>query len=224
MPDHAHACVMPTHDQPRRAHGELLLCAGHHHALTDLFTAPGPDRLTLPELYDELVTVLAGLTTTAGGAPVTGTAHAPLPLNERVADIRVGIRRTLASWAAVHAEELRATAPADDEPATVGRWLARYTDWAAAQPWVDDYLGELLALRGRAWSAYDLTRIRSAFPVGRCYLVDAAGAPCGGVIRVVIRERRDETLETTVACDSAPEHVWSPEQWTRLGRHLTNAA
>lgn len=224
MSDHARACVMPTHDQPRRAHGELLLCAGHHHALVDLFTAAGPDRVTLAELYDELATVLAGLTTTAGGAPVTGSSEARLPLNEHVADVRVGIRHTLASWARVHAEELRATPPADDEPTTVGPWLARYTDWAAAQQWIDDYLGELLALRGRAWSAYDLTRIRSAFDVGPCYLPDLAGAPCVGEIRVVIREQQDETLETTVACTVDPDHVWTAEQWTRLGRHLSRAA
>lgn len=221
--DHARSlCVMP-HDRPRRAVGELRLCTGHHHALVDMLS-PADDELTLTvaQLYDELGTVLPGLVTAAGSAPVSGSHDDRLPLNPNVADLRVQIRHVLASWAHVHVEKLRATPPDDDEPAVVTPWLARYTDWAAGQDWVDDYLGELSDLRRRAWSAYDLTRIRSAWTLGACYLL-TDGQPCAGLVRVVIREQRDDTLETTVTCSADPEHVWAPEQWTRLGRRLTRA-
>lgn len=223
MPAHtAQTCVMPHRDgQPRRTLGELLLCAGHHHALTDTLT-PQPDRLTLAQLYDQLATLLPGRPTTSTG-PVSGSHNHRLPLNPTIADIRIDIRHTLASWARIHTEELHTTPPGGDEPAAVAPFLARYVDWSAAQPWIDDYLGELAELRRRAWNAYDLTRIRSTWTVGPCYLPDPAHGTCPGMIRVVIREQRDDSLATTVACTADPEHTWTPEQWTRLGRRLKAA-
>ena len=246
MPDRTSGlCVMPHRDgRPRRAHAPLLLCTGHHLALSETLTGRVGTQpsMSLAELYDALADTLAGRTAGGTDAPVTGSHTDRLPINDHTADIRVAIRRTLASWARLHVDDLsrpaprckacttareacaehRATGPSNEEPATTIAYLARHLDWAAAQPWIDDYLGELTDLRGRAWNAYDLTRIRSIWQLGRCPLRAETGR-CPGTVQVVIREQRDETLTTTVSCTADRTHQWEPEQWRRLGKRLRAA-
>jgi hypothetical protein len=165
--------------------------------------------------YLTLATVLTGHRTVAG-AYVTGTVDWQLPIADPVAELRSQIRHDLTRWARTHADELNVTRPASEEPAHLSAWLARYTDWSAAQPWIDDYLSVLTELRGRARTLIDLPRPRRV-DVAAC-VERPGGVRCTGRLWTRLREDRDPT-PPIIDCDTC-EASYTGDRWKRLGERV----
>ena len=153
---------------------------------------------------------------TASAAHVSGTAEPPLPINPAVAALRDRIPGVLASWARIHVEEMATTPPAARDPATVSAWLARYTDWSAAQPFASEYVRELTELLGRGRHIIDLPKPRRT-QVGPCPQ-RVNGQRCTGLLWSNIREERDPK-PSEVMCDACGK-IWDSTQWLRLGQRV----
>lgn len=212
-------CVMPhaqDPDRPRAALGGLLLCAGHHRSLVELLgdgRAPGE----LAGLYGALATVLHPRRQIAGTQSFV-TVDTSGDVDMRVVELRHQVVHDLAWWARAHVEELAtAEIPASAQPAVLSMWLGRYADWSAAQPFIDEYLGVLQELAGRARSAYDLPQIRRSAWVGQC-VETVDGEPCAGAL-YSHEYGRDSDHGNVIACDTCRVE-YAPAQWVRLGRRV----
>lgn len=237
-------------DRPRAALGGLLVCAGHREHLARMLE-PGDQVLadgsripgTLAVAYGALA---AQLTPSRGrGGPGGRPTEAPLPIDPSVAEVRANIRGVLASWARLHAEELTRPSPTcrgcamaaaigapacerhrpvptDDAPAVTAAWLAQWLDWSCAQPFIDEYLAELVELDGRAASLVDRGRMRLTLYIGRC-VEDGAGARCVGTVYALIRETAAGATDRVVYCDTCLTEYPS-WQWSRLNGRMAAAA
>lgn len=165
--------------------------------------------------YLTLGTLLTGHVT-AAAAHVSGTTDWRLPIADHVAELRSQIRHDLAVWARTHADQLAATPPAAADPAALSAYLARYTDWSAAQPWAADYVTVLNELRGRARAFIDLPQPRRV-DVAAC-VERPAGIRCTGRLSTRLREDPSDPL-LPIECDTCPAS-YSGEQWERLGKRI----
>jgi hypothetical protein len=208
-------CLAPHRDNPPGALGGLKLCAGHFARLRDLLVGPE----TLAGAYANLLDAHRGHRT-ASSAHVTGTTEHRLPIVEAVAELRSQIRHDLVYWTDCHAAQMRTTRPDSEDPGRLCPWLARYTDWSAAQPWIGDYLDVLSELAGHARRLIDLPAPRRTV-VGNCVeYVD--GRRCTGTLYTIARDAGDPT-PVVVQCDTCPA-AYDSTRWERLGKRLKRAA
>jgi hypothetical protein len=199
------------HDPRRRVEPGTLACGDGETWHTPRDYRPG----ALARDYLTLGTLLTGHVTTAA-AHVSGTPDWRLPIADHVAEARTRIRHVLASWARLHAEELPSTPPSGDHPTVTSAWLARYTDWSAAQPWVDEYLAELTELRGRARALIDLPQPRRV-DVAAC-VEYPGGVRCTGQLSTRLREDGDPQ-PSVIECDTC-DAAYTSERWQRLGERI----
>lgn len=201
-------CVAARHlDRPRRAAPGLYLCPGCR-------TALGAHVADLPYLHDQLGRILRR--PSRPGVRVRG-GTAGLYIDPRVADVRERIRGSLYGWARVVLEKrgLQPPAPAPSAQELTlhqaAAWLAPHLDWCAAHRWVDEMLGELGELVGRAWALIEPNRARIA---------ELAPCPdCGhGALGAVIRAEGD-LRPSLIFCDGCGIE-YEPHQWRRLAKRL----
>lgn len=152
---------------------------------------------------------------------VIRSAENPLPIDERLAEVRHHIPSVLTSWATLHARELDVAGPQFGASVhQLAAFLARYVDWSAAQEWAGDYVRELGELRARARTLIDLPRPPRA-EVGPCPEYQD-GQRCVGVLRSTVREERDPR-PSSIDCDRCGA-TWDSTQWMRLGQRVEAVA
>jgi hypothetical protein len=144
--------------------------------------------------------------------------EAPLPFDTAVAELRVDIHRTLASWVGLHVEKFNLnTAPTPSATvAQLAAFLAVHREQAAARDWGGAYADELHDLRRRARHLIDLPQPRRV-AIAQC-VETPGGIRCAGTLRLTPREERD-TRPVSVACDTCPA-LYTGERWHRLSARL----
>lgn len=171
----------------------------------------------LARAYATLATLLTGhVTVTASAGHVSGTTDWRLPIADHVAELRSQIRHDLAVWARIHSDQLASTPPTATDPVTLSAYLARYTDWAAAQPWVADYVTVLTELRSRAHALVDLPQPR-LMDVAAC-IERPDGVRCEGRLTSRVREEGD-TRPVVIECYTCGAN-YTGERWEALGRRI----
>lgn len=187
---------------PRRALDGLYVCGGCFDRLEQTLAE-------LPARYDDLAERLAS----GGGAgpKVTGSPERALPIVPAVADHREQIARVLASWASLVAEERGLRGPASPTPHTLAAWLGEHLTWCCAQPWIDDFTGEVRDLSGRAYALL--------YPSGRRRVKVGPCVECSGTLTATIAPV-DDLLPSSIDCDADEAHSWSADRWLALGRRL----
>lgn len=200
-------CVLPHRrdaDRPRRAADGLLVCEGDVHRLEQ-------NLAEMPAHFEGLARRLAP--GKGRGQHVSGTPERALPVDPAVVEHRDNLARTLASWARMVADERGISGPRSPLVGSTSAFLLVHLRWACAQPWVDDYAGELGALRSRSVSLlYPSGRKR--ITVGACIEPDCPGTLTASVAA------QDDLLPSVVSCDTDAEHAWEPNQWHTLGKRL----
>lgn len=203
------ACVLGHRFEPDRP----------RQAVEGLYTCPGClGRLeqTLAEMNAHFDQLARRLAPAAGHGPnVTGTRERALPIDPTVADHRSDIRGKLSSWSAMVSEERGINPPL----ATVERtsmFLLVHLRWCCAQPWVDEYAEEMLAIRSRTMSLIQPSG-RRRVEVGGCI-----EEGCDGVLTANISPV-DTLLPSEVTCSHDGEHLWSSGEWHTLGRKIHGA-
>lgn len=204
------ACVLSHRHEPERLRGAvdgLYVC---HGCLANLEQA-------LAEMSAHFDALARALAPRSGHGPqVTGTRERALPIDPTVADHRSDLRGKLASWATMIAEERDIGGPGSYEVPLVSMWLLVHLRWACAQPWVDEYAGEVRSLRSRSLSLlYPSGRRR--VEVGACIEVG-----CDGVLTATIAPI-DDLLPSEITCSHNAEHAYPASQWVTLGRRIFGA-
>lgn len=148
---------------------------------------------------------------------ITSSADPGLPVDERVAELRSQILYDLDWWARDHADHLAVTPPAPTTVHQVVAWLARYRDWAAAQPFAGEYVAVLTELRGRVHRLIDLPQPARHF-IGPC-LERRDGQHCTGQLWTRLREPGDPALPV-IRCDTCST-TYDSTQWESLRNRLT---
>jgi hypothetical protein len=192
---------------PTRAADGLRLCPH----CTDRI---GRDAIETARLWYEI-----GLALTAAGANGTPVRnpHPGIAISPRAIETRAEIRRTLASWCRLVAEERGHALPRDESQHALGAYIARNAQWLSATDYADEAADELAGLRGRAWAA--------AYPEG-VSVVDIGSCPhaagdglCPGVVKAILRHEAS-LLPSKIACSADSTHEWTTERWRALGRAL----
>jgi hypothetical protein len=150
---------------------------------------------------------------------IHSSAEVPLPIDPRVADVRLRINHALAYWALEHADRQRLTRPALHSVYKSTRWLAGHIDWAARQPFAGAYVENILELRSRARHIIDLPQPRRTNVAGCIEIVD--GRRCGGRLFTIARDAGDPT-PVVIQCDTCTAAYDSP-RWKRLRQRLHRA-
>ena len=183
----------------------------------------GHDLAALPELYADLVLVLA--TSGRPGERVSGGTSATLTLNEGAAVARSAIESKLALWSITVAEKRGVHPPPirreEDLVPVLAPWLRLHLEWLAAYSGAGDFADEMsdLVHDGRRFAYPNGAR---TFVVGPCPR-EVDGQPCPGEIRAILR-RTDALLPSELACSERADHRWDSTQWVRLGRELIGRA
>jgi hypothetical protein len=211
------ACIAPHRDD-RPAHGAEVgyLCR-------PAFSRLERQIAELPALHHWLH---ANLPTGGGSAldpnPVSGSGDEPLPIRDTVADHLTRIVQVLSSWARMVAEERDLCGPwrplhpdglperdrlrrAVEQTATLEQlatFLLAHLPWAAGQPWVDDFAGEVDEL---TVDAHDLVPSRP-----RTYRLPLPCMSCGEML-----SRRDGSDIECRTCG----RLWRVEQYPQLMEH-----
>ncbi|WP_234313737.1 hypothetical protein [Streptomyces sp. NBRC 109706] len=133
-------------------------------------------------------------------------------INPAAAEIRSTIRKALASWAGLVAEERRLPPPARDM-ATLAHFLGRHIEWLCRHPAAGELADEIRELTRRARDiAYpnDMRRV----PIGSC-----PDDGCPGEL-VALMRHRDARAPSEIVCSVSPDHSWPATRWTGLARRI----
>jgi hypothetical protein len=195
---------------PRQAADGVRLCHVCGRRLAEDITQAG-------RLWSEL-----GLVLVSGDRPgerVSGASiDKSLSLNERAMKARTRIWETLAAWAKLVVDERGVTRPLDQVGA-LASFLRRHAEWLGAHELAGHAAEEIAELaHGQARRIAYPTGAR-VFEVAPCPLNDAAGAPCAGIIKAILRQT-DALLPSELVCDVDEAHRWDSTTWVRLGRQL----
>lgn len=172
----ADLCVMAHRtdpERPRQAVDGLYLCRGHLLELERLVAE-------MPMRHDDLNRALIA------AGPKTSTGSSPgLTVDEVAVDLRREMTDLVASWCRVVAEDRGIQTPAGPELTRTAPWLIQHLDWCAANRWIDEMLGELRKVTGRAIGFTDIParRIR----LGEQCRTHADGERCDGIITIIVR-------------------------------------
>lgn len=124
-------------------------------------------------------------------------------------------RFIVGSWLSVVAEERPLSSTLPRSILAQLAILARHGDWIAAQPWVDDYLGELIDVRKALKAA---VRDQVYRRVGQCPLFpEGQDQPCGGALL-------EENGSGVVKCADCRASWVTPQEQARLAITLGETA
>lgn len=133
-------CVIVHRKDPERARqatNGTYLCQGHLSGLEQKLAE-------VTAVYDWLGACMIRDGSGAGDAPITGSREAPTPIRISLHDLRADISDKLSSWAHLVAEDRSMRGPDHfDDPQAASGWLMSQVVWIAAQPWVDEFWGEV---------------------------------------------------------------------------------
>ncbi|WP_242888617.1 hypothetical protein [Actinomadura litoris] len=163
----------------------------------------------LPDLFDECAAALAHTAGPPVGQIRRGSRRAGITLNDRAVAARSAILSTLASWAALIADERRVCRPERREPRALAAFVLTHLDWMLAHSAAVEFANEVVAVArvGRD----------SAPDAGRLEIGECVWPGCNAKIMASPREW-DGRGGRDVKC--AAGHVWRPHQWLDLAHQL----
>jgi hypothetical protein len=175
-------------------------------------------------------------------APLTGTGEKPLPIDLRLADLRLGwtdsegphngIRATFVSWVKFVADERKLAVPEDTLPA-LSRFLRRHHAFLVGHELAAGYATEILELGRKAHALFNPSgRRRFTHKLMRC--IETVSEDLGnGVIResrcdggmwaLLTPEDPYAEAASELQCDLCG-HVVTAGEWLTYGRRVRNAA
>jgi hypothetical protein len=167
------------------------------------------DIRNLPTLYDDCMNQSGqgSMRMIRTGPRKNNTAD---PMSAAATEIRTAIRKVLASWASLVADERRLERPPRDIRA-LSRFLCRHAEWLAAHPAaaeIVDEIGELTRAARRTAYSNGAGRV----PVGSC-------PTCSGELVAHMR-RREDALPAEIVCTAFPDHRWPATRWATLARQI----
>jgi hypothetical protein len=203
--------IVHRDETPRKSARGTVLCGG----------CLGRLQRTLEELStfdaDADQAALDGKLARHDGAPLTGTGEKPLPIDPRMADLRVDARDILAGWSRMTAEERHLSPPRRNLKALCA-FLGTHLAWVTAQDWVDEFAREAFDLGGKAAAILRPSGNRQ-FPVGEC-IEDVDGERCTGTMWALLTPSDSNYIAAAeLACDSCPARVESAN-WLVYGHRL----
>lgn len=201
-----HKCGRAPHaSQSRRtAAPGLRLCTTCYHDLK-------ANLIELPEIYDDCESVLhprrnPTLQRVSGSRQSTG-----IRLDESAIAARSGIIGSLASWAALVADERPVRKPVHRSPGALADFLLTHLNWLLAHPTAADFAEEISEVtRTARRSAYSSPALR--IDLGQCIHSD-----CNAAMTTVPSARGDRRTRE-VSCTAG--HTWQPHQWLLLSRQI----
>jgi len=198
------ACILEHRRQPERARPALdgaWICFGHREELARLITE-------MPAVSDDLTRANG-----PGGPRPPGTSGG-ITVDDAASRHRSHIAGVMASWARLVSEERGITPPASAAVEHTAVWLTVHVDWIAAQRWVDEMLGELRQLAGRARGIIDIPA--RVCETGQRCLQHADGERCEGTISIVVRGD-----DWTARCSACEERQDATPYLRARGRWVT---
>lgn len=175
------------------------------------------DRIAVDAVKAASMDPALALALTPQGEPGRRGDHGGITLSDAALDARTMLRAVLTSWCRMVAEERGISLPVTDTPMALGAYIATHARWLAAHPAAGECADEMADLARQTHAAAYPSGTR-VIPVGPCpAMVDEQ--PCAGQIRALLRTDAS-LLPSAVACDTVPEHMWTPDQWRALGRHM----
>jgi hypothetical protein len=201
-----HKCGSAPHgSRPRRtAAPGLRLCTTCYHDLK-------ASLIELPEIYEDCESALQPrrnptLQRVSGSRQSTG-----IRLDEAAVTARSGIIGSLASWAALVADERSVTKPVHRAPAVLADFLLTHLNWLLAHPTAADFAEEISRVAHHARrSAYTQPTLR--MDLGQCIHPDCNAA------MTTAPSARDGRRTREVSCTAG--HSWQPHQWLLLSRQI----
>jgi hypothetical protein len=178
---------------PRQAESGQLICASCTTRLRrDIEIIP-----TLERWLSHHVAPGAG-----GGAKVSGSRDAPIPVRLEVIDHAAHMQHVLKAWAWLIAEHRGLVYPERANVSDLALWLVRHVGWAAGQGWISDMCEELAGLR-RTTHALAPWQVQVDELLGPCLTCD---------LRALIQVAG----ETYIECDlrvGCCGSLWSSEEY-----------
>lgn len=167
------------------------------------------DIRSLPTLYDDCMSQTgSGTVRVIRNRPRKSTTADPM--SAAATEVRTAIRKVLASWASLVADERRLQRPPRDI-LELSQFLCRHAEWLAAHPAaaeIVDEIGELTRTARRVAYSHGGGRV----PVGSC-------PTCSGELVAYMR-RREDSLPAEIVCDTVPDHRWPATRWATLARAI----
>jgi hypothetical protein len=195
-------CPIPHRDEtPRKSARGTVLCGG----------CLGRLQRTLEELStfdaDADQAALDSKLARHDGAPLTGTGEKPLPIDPRMADLRVDARDILAATALRVAMEQHFSPPRNNLKA-LSLFLSRHLTWIVAQDWVEHFAAETFELGGKA-AAILRPSGRRRFTHKTMYCREVVeGEPCTGQMWALLTpDDPYAEMSSEVACDTCDKRV-----------------
>jgi len=195
--------------QPWPAADGLRLCQHHADRLAG-------DLDAIPDLWAALDDASLGGSGTGQPTVSGGTVDPPMPINPTVVELQQQIRAGLVEWALLISRERGMDTPPDNVPA-IAQHVARSAPWLAAHPAAPEACTAMSDLVAAARRITQPSGTR-AWTIGPC-----PEDGCSGTIAAVMRIDGAK-LPSELACDTSPDHVWKPPQWSALGERIAAAA
>ena len=219
-------------DNPRASTSGTVLCAGHSDGLLRTLE----ELATFDVDADELV---EGRTARHDTAPLTGTGDKPLPIDLRLADLRLGwtdsegthagIRATFVSWVKFVADERQLELPVDTLQA-LSAFLRRHHSFLVGHELAEGYALEVLTLGRMRHGLFNPSGRRrfTKETLMRCVEVvqDDAGElfRCEGSLWALLTpDDPYADVANELCCDQCEIRIPSSE-WLALGRRVRAAA
>ena len=196
----------PHGSRPRRSAAPgLRLCTSCYHDLK-------ANLLELPEIYDDCESVLHPRRNPTMQR-VSGSRQSPgIRLDEGAITARSSIVSSLATWAAMVADERAVTKPAHRSPGSLADFLVTHLNWLLAHQTAADFAAEISELTHHARrSAYSQPSLR--IDLGQCVHSD-----CNAAMTTSPSAPHDGRRTREVSCTAG--HSWQPHQWLLLSRQI----
>ncbi len=205
-------CPCPHADErPRHSSRESVLCQGHVARLQRTLEELGRfDAEADQASYDSKVA-------RHDGAPLTGTGERPMPIDPRIADLRVDARDILTAWCRLVAEE-RHLSPPRVRLTALCAFLERNLAWVVGQDWIDEFAAETFDLGSKAHGILRPSGNRQ-FPVGEC-VETVDGERCPGTMWALLTPSDSNFMAAAeLVCDQCECRVHSAD-WVQYGHRL----
>jgi hypothetical protein len=172
------------------------------------------DLRAIPDLIADLDTATAKQARLTPPTP-GGLASERNPVAWGAAAAAAALTNTLVTWAR-DVSDNRTGRIGWKTPAVAAHWILRsHEDRIRAHPAAAELWADITGHTHRARATID--RQDRHIDIGDCPKPD-----CGGTLRAYLPAADDRP--TTIGCLTDPTHVWSPDQWLRLGRILNAQA
>jgi hypothetical protein len=213
-------------ETPRSSTTGTVLCKGHEQGVLRVLA----ELETFDADADELT---EGRTARHDTAPLTGTGEKPLPIDLRLADLRLGwtdsegphngIRATFVSWVKFVADERELAVPEDTLPA-LSRFLRRHHAFLVGHELAAGYATEILELGRLAHALFNPSGRRrfTKENVMVCpEVIDGQQCP-GNLWALLTPDDPYADVANELVCDACETRTPSTE-WLTLGRRIRAA-